>query len=420
MEINISVCIIVKNEEIYIEDCIKSVLDFAYEIIILDTGSTDKTKDIVLKYNKVKLYESIWENNFSIAKNKAISYANGNWILNLSADERVTKHSADKMLEYVYSLNKIKKPMIIYFNVLEYSNDGSFITSYLKDYLFNSGYDIHYIRPIHEYLVTNNNLEVIRQSASFLNIVHIGETRKKSNLINKKSNYINQIQNLISSNIDQNDNYYYYRHLGDEYFETNQPEKALEAYSISYDLINKIGLEKSSSFYQSVLSRIIKTLIFFHKNYIEALKYIEEQLKVGDPSYECLFHLGLCKNRLDNSGIQIHLELLDKIALTELTKPLISNIYIELGRFSLDINDKLNYLLKAHNIFPNSKPIIRYIIFNYLYNNDIDNASLFLRKINPTIKDININTLIQELKKEKSWEKKESEVIDSIFTNLSF
>ena len=60
----ISVCIITKNEEEYIEKCIESVYGIAYEIIILDTGSTDKTKEIVKKFDKVKLFEITWKNDF--------------------------------------------------------------------------------------------------------------------------------------------------------------------------------------------------------------------------------------------------------------------------------------------------------------------------------------------------------------------
>ncbi|MBC7475937.1 MAG: glycosyltransferase [Candidatus Sericytochromatia bacterium] len=53
---NISVCIAAKNEEAYISQCIESVYDIANEIIVLDTGSTDKTKEIVKSFFKTIMH----------------------------------------------------------------------------------------------------------------------------------------------------------------------------------------------------------------------------------------------------------------------------------------------------------------------------------------------------------------------------
>ena len=58
MNSKISVCIIAKNEEKYISDCINSVINLVDEIIVLDTGSTDKTIEICQNFNKLKLYET--------------------------------------------------------------------------------------------------------------------------------------------------------------------------------------------------------------------------------------------------------------------------------------------------------------------------------------------------------------------------
>ncbi|MEK7432479.1 MAG: glycosyltransferase, partial [Cyanobacteriota bacterium] len=95
----ISVCIITKNEEKYIEKCIESVYGIAYEIIILDTGSTDKTKEIVNKFDKVKLFETTWKNDFSSARNECISYVTGDWILSIDGDEILYKESLNFISE---------------------------------------------------------------------------------------------------------------------------------------------------------------------------------------------------------------------------------------------------------------------------------------------------------------------------------
>ena len=97
----ISVCIIAKNEEKYIEECLKSVLDIADEIIVLDTGSTDKTKDIVSAFPKTKLYETTWEDDFSKARNQCISHATGDWILSIDADERLSLSSQQQLINFL-------------------------------------------------------------------------------------------------------------------------------------------------------------------------------------------------------------------------------------------------------------------------------------------------------------------------------
>ncbi len=81
----ISACLIVRNESRIIERCLKS-LKGVDEIVVLDTGSTDRTPDICVK-NKARVYYDVWRDDFSEARNKAISYCTGDWIISIDADE---------------------------------------------------------------------------------------------------------------------------------------------------------------------------------------------------------------------------------------------------------------------------------------------------------------------------------------------
>ena len=84
----ISVCMIAKNEEKYIEECLKKLKPYGFEIIVTDTGSSDKTKEIAQKYaDKVLDFE--WIDDFSAARNFCASHASNNWILALDCDEYV-------------------------------------------------------------------------------------------------------------------------------------------------------------------------------------------------------------------------------------------------------------------------------------------------------------------------------------------
>jgi glycosyltransferase involved in cell wall biosynthesis len=84
----LSVAMMVKNEEKCLERCLNSVLEFFPEIIILDTGSTDRTLEIAQKYTRF-VYHQSWKDNFALHRNKSFSYATGDWILQIDADEEI-------------------------------------------------------------------------------------------------------------------------------------------------------------------------------------------------------------------------------------------------------------------------------------------------------------------------------------------
>lgn len=84
--ITISLCMIVKNEELVLERCLDSLKDLMDEIIIVDTGSTDNTKQIADKYTD-KVYDFKWIDDFSAARNYSFSKATMDYIYVADADE---------------------------------------------------------------------------------------------------------------------------------------------------------------------------------------------------------------------------------------------------------------------------------------------------------------------------------------------
>lgn len=84
--ITISLCMIVKNEEAVLARCLASYAPVVDEIIIIDTGSTDKTKDIARKYTDL-VYDFTWTGNFSDARNYSFSKATQEYIFCADADE---------------------------------------------------------------------------------------------------------------------------------------------------------------------------------------------------------------------------------------------------------------------------------------------------------------------------------------------
>jgi glycosyltransferase involved in cell wall biosynthesis len=86
---NLSLCTIVKNEEASLPRVLDSVKTLVDEMVILDTGSTDRTVEIAKEYG-ARVYHFDWCNDFSVARNYALQYVRGNWVLVLDADEVLT------------------------------------------------------------------------------------------------------------------------------------------------------------------------------------------------------------------------------------------------------------------------------------------------------------------------------------------
>lgn len=94
----ISICMIIKNEEKYLRECLTSIKEFADEIIIVDTGSKDKSLNIAHDFTD-KIFFFQWVDDFSKARNYALSKATRKWILSLDADERILEEDIPKIKE---------------------------------------------------------------------------------------------------------------------------------------------------------------------------------------------------------------------------------------------------------------------------------------------------------------------------------
>ena len=92
----ISVCMIVLNEEQTLERILKTVKQFADEIIIVDTGSIDDTVNIAKKFTD-KIYKFAWVNDFSLARNFAFSKASCDYLMWLDADDYISNKNVNKI-----------------------------------------------------------------------------------------------------------------------------------------------------------------------------------------------------------------------------------------------------------------------------------------------------------------------------------
>lgn len=93
---NLSVTIIARNEEKNIAACLAS-LDFADEIVVVDSGSSDRTEELCREHPKVRFFRQDWPG-YGRQKNRAAELARNDWILNVDADERVSPELRESLL----------------------------------------------------------------------------------------------------------------------------------------------------------------------------------------------------------------------------------------------------------------------------------------------------------------------------------
>lgn len=100
----ISVCILAKNEEKIIEECIESVKPIAYEIILIDNGSTDDTKKLALKHGCI--VKTCVEGSEAELRNNYLEMATGDWILMIDADERIDQKFCEELVRELESCDE--------------------------------------------------------------------------------------------------------------------------------------------------------------------------------------------------------------------------------------------------------------------------------------------------------------------------
>lgn len=144
----ISLTMIVKNEEKNIKRCLDSVKDLVDEMIVVDTGSTDQTKEIALRCG-AKVFDYAWTDSFADARNYALRQASSDWILVLDADEYMVNTSRMLIDNFINSKKAIGRIMI----VSKYVHESE--VRYLRQWasrLFPRG--VYYQGRIHEQIVS--------------------------------------------------------------------------------------------------------------------------------------------------------------------------------------------------------------------------------------------------------------------------
>ncbi|MEQ8536303.1 MAG: tetratricopeptide repeat protein [Coleofasciculus sp. D1-CHI-01] len=170
---DLSLCMIVKNEEASLPQVLESVQPVVDEMVILDTGSSDRTIDIATDYG-ARVYHFQWCNDFSAARNDALRYVRGKWVLVLDADEVLTPEIIPEIQQ------AIKSDRNLVINLIRQEVGATQSPYSLVSRLFRHHPDIYFSRPYHS-IVDDSVSQLLQRepdwqviSLSTVGILHYG------------------------------------------------------------------------------------------------------------------------------------------------------------------------------------------------------------------------------------------------------
>lgn len=149
--ITISLCMIVKNEEEILERCLNSIGNIPNEIIIVDTGSTDRTREIASKYTK-NIYDYEWKDDFAAARNYAFSKASMQYCMWMDADDVLPQKEKEKFLYLKENLaGDVDMVMMLY--AAGFTESGAVSCCYYRERLMRNNHGYCWKGRVHEAVV---------------------------------------------------------------------------------------------------------------------------------------------------------------------------------------------------------------------------------------------------------------------------
>ena len=213
----ITVCMIAKNEDNHIEECLKRLRPCQFEIVVVDTGSVDRTKEIAERYTD-KVYQFDWCNDFSAARNYAADQATNDWVLTIDCDEYLENMNL-AAVEDALGHNQTSMGMIVRNNPYIIQGVRSIMSENIGR-LYNRK-NCHYEGSIHEQIATLDGLE----PESFnipLTFYHEGYVSESD----KRMRATRNLEMLLRDLDLKGPNPYIYFQLGQNYISLNDLEKA--------------------------------------------------------------------------------------------------------------------------------------------------------------------------------------------------
>ena len=145
---SISLCMIVKNEEDVLGRCLDSVADLVDEIVIVDTGSTDRTREIAARFTD-QIFDFPWQDDFAAARNKSFAHATMDYCMWLDADDVLLEEDREKFLALKEGLSPAVSVVMAPYHT-GFDKDGRVTFLYYRERIIKNRAGMHWAGAVHE------------------------------------------------------------------------------------------------------------------------------------------------------------------------------------------------------------------------------------------------------------------------------
>jgi tetratricopeptide (TPR) repeat protein len=271
----ISLCMIVKDEESMLGQCLDAVKDHVDEMIVVDTGSTDRTMEIAREHG-ARVLETTWTGDFSAARNVSFDAATSDWILYLDADEILADGDGPRLRELTGRTWR-EAFYLIETNHTGDLDDGTAVTHNALR-VFRNRPEYRFDGRIHEQIAhTLPGFLPSRYEVSGVRIEHYGYLGAVRDAKEKSRRNIDLLEAQIADGIDTP---FLHFNLGSEYAAVGDSTQARDEFLLSWEMVSTIENRASFGFLPSLTSRLVRALRICGQN--------EDAIARGDDALELL------------------------------------------------------------------------------------------------------------------------------------
>lgn len=291
----LSLCMIVKNEAQFLQQCLESVQSIVDEIIIVDTGSTDNTLEIASEFD-AKLYEFEWTGDFSEARNQALEQATCDWILVLDADEIISPETLNHIPQLIQMPTETPTGYQVKIRNLHSQNNDVDVVEHYMLRLFPNHPQLRFKGMIHEQLgPTDPQFAFERLATPDVLILHYGYTGEIMDSRDKfQRNY-----ELIQAALQQEpDNPFHWFNLGLTYRVNQDSPKALECF---YKAVEMVQDQENIPTYMAACYSYIASLLIEKGDFQTALEISQQAPELSQQNPDYWVNLGSIHNALGQS-----------------------------------------------------------------------------------------------------------------------
>ena len=294
----ISVCIIAKNEEKHIEECCKRLVPYGFEIVLVDTGSTDHTVESAKRYTN-NIYHFDWCSDFSAAKNYAVEKASYDWILSIDCDEYIESIDLHALTALMKSQPTAAGRILIR---NRFTENGQTAYEQVRVSRFVNRRYYHFEGAVHEQLVPVTAPRAASPTVKYvydapITVLHVGYDGTVAEMREKSKRNIALLEQELKT---QGEDPYIYYQLGQSYRKIHDYEKAF----YYFDLGLAMDVDPALDYVQTMVESYGYTLLDLKRNQdaLNLLGVYEEFSKRAD--FVFLMGLIYMNNGLFDESVQ--------------------------------------------------------------------------------------------------------------------